>query len=113
MKNFNIKYDFLIVGSGIFGIIVVVELVKRKYKVVVINFDIILYYLVVFIDIIKVVCMEYGIDKEYFFMVEICIDWWKDWNDLFGKKLYNEVGFLMLCKDKIEGDCYSFEKLSY
>ena len=113
MKNPNTKYDFLIVGSGIFGITAAVELAKRKYKVAVINPDTIPHHLAASTDITKVVRMEYGNDKEYFRMAEICIDRWKDWNDLFGKKLYNEVGFLMLCKDKIEGDCHSFEKSSY
>ena len=107
------KYDFLIVGSGIFGITAAVELGKRKYKVAVINPDTIPHHLAASTDITKVVRMEYGTDKEYFRMAEICIDRWKDWNELFGQKFYHEVGFLMLCKDKIESDRHKFEKSSY
>ena len=113
MKNPNTKYDFLIVGSGIFGITTTVELAKRKYKVAVINPDTIPHHLAASTDVTKAVRMEYGSDKEYFRMAEICIDRWKEWNDFFGEELYHEVGYLMLCKDKIESDRNSFEKFSY
>ncbi|GGA13817.1 FAD-dependent oxidoreductase [Okeania sp. KiyG1] len=93
MKNPNTKYDFLIVGSGIFGITAVVELAKRKYKVAVINPDTIPHHLAASTDITKVVRMEYGTDKEYFRMAEICIDRWKEWNDFFWGRIISRSRF--------------------
>lgn len=106
-------YDFLIIGGGIFGLSAAVELAKRKYKVGLINPDSIPHHLAASTDVTKAVRMEYGSDKEYFRMAEICIDRWHGWNDLFGEKLYHEVGYLMLCKDKIESEKHTYEKHSY
>lgn len=104
-------YDFLIVGGGIYGITAAVELAKRKYKVGLINPDSIPHHLAASTDITKAVRMEYGSDKEYFKMAEICIDRWHGWNDFFNEKLYHEVGFLMLCKSHLESDYHSYEKM--
>lgn len=64
--NSRLKYDFLIVGGGIFGITAAVELSKRKYKVGLINPDTIPHHLAASTDVTKAVCMEYGSDREYF-----------------------------------------------
>lgn len=106
-------YDFLIVGGGIFGITTAVELTKRKYKVALLNPNTIPHHLAASTDVTKAVRMEYGSDKEYFRMVEICIDRWKEWNDLFGVNVYREVGYVMLCKDRIESTQHIYEKASY
>ncbi|MEZ4884727.1 MAG: FAD-dependent oxidoreductase [Chitinophagales bacterium] len=107
------KYDILIVGGGVFGITAAVELAKCKHKVGLINPDRIPHHLAASTDITKVVRMEYGSDQEYFRMAEICIDRWKEWNDLLAEKLYHEVGFLMLCKGNMEQKQFTFEKSSY
>lgn len=107
------KYDVLVVGGGIYGITAAVELAKRKYSVGLINPDTIPHHLAASTDVTKAVRMEYGSDREYFQMVELAIGKWLEWNDLFKEKLYHEVGFLMLCKDKIESDRHTFEKHSY
>jgi len=107
------RYDVLIVGCGIFGITAAVELAKRKYKVGVINPDTVPHHLAASTDITKAVRMEYGSDKEYFRMAEICIERWKEWNELFDETVYHEVGFLMLCKSDIESENHSYENFSY
>ena len=106
-------YDFLIIGAGIFGLATAVELVKRKYKVGLINPDSIPHHLAASTDISKLVRMEYGSDTEYFRMAEICIKRWHEWNDLFGEELYHEVGFLLLCTDTLESPQHSYERASY
>ncbi len=106
------KYDFLIIGGGIFGMTTAVELAKRQYKVGLLNPDTIPHHLAASTDVSKIVRMEYGSDQEYFQMVEICIDRWKEWNDFFEETLYHEVGFLMLCQEKIESPRQLYEKQS-
>lgn len=110
MKN---TYEILIIGGGIFGITAAVELAKRKYQVAVINPDSIPHHLAASTDITKAVRMEYGSDKEYFKMAELSINRFHEWNDFFKEKLYHEVGFLMLCKNKLESAAQTFERESY
>ena len=106
-------YDFLIVGGGIFGLSTAVELARRKYKVGLINPASIPHPTAASSDVAKIVRMEYGSDLEYFQMAEICIERWHEWNDLFGKTLYHEVGFVLFCKEPVESDRQSFERHSY
>ncbi|MEM7486193.1 MAG: FAD-dependent oxidoreductase [Bacteroidota bacterium] len=107
------KYDVLVIGGGIYGVTAAVELAKRKHSVALINPDTIPHHLAASTDVTKAVRMEYGSDMEYFKMVEMSIDKWHEWNDLFNEQLYHEVGFLMLCKDSIESEKHTFEKHSY
>jgi len=110
MKN---TYEILIIGGGIFGITAAVELAKRKYKVGLINPGSIPHHLAASTDITKAVRMEYGSDKEYFKMAEMAIGRFHEWNDFFKETLYQEVGFLMLCKDKLENPAQTYERESY
>ncbi len=105
-------FDFLIVGAGIFGISTAIELSKRKYSVGVLNPDTIPHHLAASTDISKAVRLEYGSDREYFEMTEICIERWREWNDFFQTPLYHEVGFLMLGRDSLDSPGHSFEKAS-
>lgn len=107
------NYDFLIIGAGIFGLTSAIELKKRKYSVALLNPDTIPHPLAASTDISKIVRMEYGSDKEYSDMAEICIRKWKEWNDFFGKELYHEIGMLMLCGDRLESGNQEYERKSY
>jgi len=107
------KFDFLIVGGGIFGITAAIELIKRKYTVGLINPGKIPHPEAASTDISKIVRMEYGSDKLYFKMAETCIGRWHEWNDVLGEKLYHEVGFLMLCKETLNSGNQSYEQASY
>ena len=106
------KYDFLIVGSGIFGITAAIALRRRNFRVGILNPDTIPHPLAASTDISKVVRMEYGADREYMDMVETCIDGWQAWNEQFGDTLYHEVGFLMLAKQKAGPGATTFETAS-
>ncbi|MDH3651141.1 MAG: FAD-dependent oxidoreductase [Saprospiraceae bacterium] len=106
------RFDFLIVGAGIFGVSSAIELRKRKYSVALLNPDTIPHHLAASTDISKAVRLEYGSDREYFEMAAICIERWRSWNDLFNADLYNEVGFLMLGKEPLNSPNQSYEKAS-
>jgi glycine/D-amino acid oxidase-like deaminating enzyme len=105
-------YDFLIVGAGIFGISTAIELRKRNYSVCVLNPDTIPHHLAASTDISKAVRLEYGSDREYFEMTEICLERWREWNEFFQTTLYHEVGFLMLGKESLDSPRHTFEKAS-
>lgn len=107
------KYDVLVIGGGIFGVTAAVELAKRKYKVGLLNPDTLPHHMAASTDVTKAVRMEYGSDREYFRMAERSIQLWREWNNVFGKELYHEVGFLMLYRKSIESGEQSFEKFSY
>jgi glycine/D-amino acid oxidase-like deaminating enzyme len=107
------RQDILIIGGGVFGITSAIELTKRKYDVTLINPDRIPHHLAASTDISKAVRMEYGSDIGYFKMAEICINRFHEWNDLFKEELYHEVGFLMLCKEKLESKSQTYERESF
>jgi len=102
-------YDFLIIGAGIFGMSTAIELRKRKYSVAVLNPGSIPHPLAASTDISKAVRMEYGSDREYMDMAEICIKRWREWNEFFGTTLYHEVGLVMLSRNKFSAQKHSFE----
>lgn len=107
------KFDFLIVGAGIFGATAACTLRRRKYRVAILNPGIIPHPLAASTDISKVVRMEYGADREYMDMVDAAIDGWHAWNGHFKETLYHEAGFLMLCKGNSLQNRESFELASY
>ena len=90
------KYDFLVLGAGIFGITTAIELRKKKYSVGILNPGKIPHPLAESTDISKIIRMEYGTDIEYMSMVEECLPVWREWNKFFKDILYHEVGFLLL-----------------
>ena len=107
------KYDFLILGAGIFGITTAIELRKRNYSVGVLNPGKIPHPLAESTDISKIIRMEYGTDIEYMTMVEECLPVWREWNDFFNDSLFHEVGFLLLSRSLLEKDSSGFESASY
>jgi glycine/D-amino acid oxidase-like deaminating enzyme len=107
------KYDFLILGAGIFGITTAIELRKKKYAVAIINPDKIPHPLAESTDISKIIRMEYGSDEEYMDMAIECIRIWKEWNELFHDQLYHETGFLLLSQSPFDDQSKSFEAASY
>ncbi len=103
------KYDFLVVGGGIFGISAAIELARRKHSVGLINPDSIPHHLAASTDISKAVRMEYGPDREYAEMAEISIRRWREWNAFFSDTLYHETGFLMLCRKPLKSVDQQYE----
>jgi glycine/D-amino acid oxidase-like deaminating enzyme len=103
------KYDFLIIGGGVFGLSAAIELRKRRFKVGLLNPDTLPHHLAASTDISKIVRMEYGSDQLYFDMADKAIEEWKDWNDLLGQELYHEIGLLMLMQQTIDHPSQDFE----
>ena len=101
--------DILIIGGGIFGLSAAVELQDRGYQVCLINPDRIPHPLAASTDISKIVRMEYGSDAHYFEMAKQSIEGWREWNDILGEKLYHEIGFLLLCREKLDHPSQRFE----
>lgn len=104
--------DFLIIGGGIFGISTAIELARRGHQVALLNPDRLPHHLAASTDISKIVRMEYGSDAEYFRMARRSMEGWKAWNELLEAGLYHEVGFLMLCQDRIESERQRYEYAS-
>ncbi len=107
------KYDFLVLGAGIFGITTAIELCKKKYSVAIINPGKIPHPLAESTDISKIIRMEYGTDEEYMDMAAECIIKWKEWNNFFHDSLYHETGFLLLSKSLLDAESKNFEAASY
>ena len=107
------KYDFLVIGSGIFGVTAAIALRQHKYRVCLLNPGEIPHPLAASTDISKVVRMEYGADREYMDMVEYCIGGWRAWNELFDETLYHEVGFLMLAGPSGQPGKLTFEQAGF
>ena len=107
------KYDFLVLGAGIFGITTAIELRKKKYSVGILNPGKIPHPLAESTDISKIIRMEYGTDIEYMSMVEECLPVWREWNKFFKDILYHEVGFLLLSATRLEKNLSAFESASY
>ena len=105
--------NYLIIGSGIFGITTAIELRKRGYSVAVINPDNIPHPLAASTDISKIVRMEYGSDEEYMDMAIESMETWREWNDLFGETIYHETGFLVLSLNPLFDEKQVFEKASF
>ena len=114
MRNYEYgemkKYDFIVIGAGIFGVTTAVELAKKKFQVAVLNPDSIPHPRAASTDISKVVRMEYGPDREYADMCERSIEVWKEWNELFQETLYHEVGLLIAMKEALEAPSQTYAR---
>lgn len=107
------KYDFLIIGAGIFGVNAAIELAKRKYTVGLLNPDKIPHPLAASTDISKIIRMEYGSDVEYMEMAADSMKTWRAWNDLLREEIYSETGFILLAGEPMENKRQAFENASY
>jgi glycine/D-amino acid oxidase-like deaminating enzyme len=101
----------VIVGAGAIGLGAALELRSRGFDVTVVeagtppNPD------ASSTDINKAVRMDYGTDEFYARLAERAIDGWRAWNERFADDLYQEVGFLLLSRESLDGE--TFEGQSY
>jgi len=107
------KYDFLILGGGIFGLCTAIELRKQNYTVGLLNPDQIPHPLAASTDISKIVRMEYGTDIEYMDMAIESLEQWRLWNEVLGETIFHETGFLLTSSSSIDDNSQSFEGASF
>ena len=105
--------DFTIIGAGIFGLTTAIELRQQGHSVKVINPTQGPDPAAASYDISKIIRMEYGSDRFYMEAADKCIDIWHDWNIEFGRPLYHEVGFALLCRKPMEDPLQHFELASF
>lgn len=107
------KYDFLVIGAGIFGMTTAIELKKKNYSVAILNPDQIPHPLAASTDISKIIRMEYGTDLEYMEMAIESLETWREWNDFFKEILFHEVGFLLTSSKTMEDASQTYEKACF
>ena len=90
--------DFLVVGSGIFGVTTALSLRRRGYSVTLIDPGPIPCPLAGSTDVSKVVRMEYGNNRQYMRMAIGAIEGFHRLNEQFGETLYHETGVLAASK---------------
>ena len=92
----DLRTEILVVGAGIFGSTVAIELSRRGYKTTLLDEGLAPNPLAASTDISKVIRMEYGRDPQYAEMVAESIVGFRLWNDEFGQELYHETGVVSL-----------------
>jgi glycine/D-amino acid oxidase-like deaminating enzyme len=101
----------LVAGAGIFGVTAARELVRRGWRVTLLDADRAPAPRAASTDISKVIRREYGADLDYLRLAAEAIEGWRRWNDEGPEPLYHEVGLLALAGETLEGEGY--EAASY
>ncbi|MAT53731.1 MAG: sarcosine oxidase [Saprospirales bacterium] len=100
-----------IIGGGVFGLSVALELRQRGHAVRVFDAGPIPHPDASSTDISKLVRADYGADVFYTGLMEQAFPLWQAWNERAGEELYRQVGFLLLSEKAFsEG---GFEHESY
>lgn len=92
----------LVVGAGVFGATVALELRRRGHAVILLEDGPVPHPLAASNDISKVLRMEYGRDEAYMALMEDAFEGWqrwaRDWHAAGEEQLYHETGVLMVCR---------------
>ena len=105
------KYDIVIIGSGIFGITAALELHKRGYSVAVCSSGVIPDPLAASTDISKVIRFDYGFDQDYFELGIEAVKGWHEWNTSLGEEIYFETGVSFLASASLQPGGYEHDSL--
>jgi glycine/D-amino acid oxidase-like deaminating enzyme len=101
----------IVVGAGINGVTVAIELKKRGHNVVLVDPGPLPHPLAASTDISKAVRRAYGADEDYTALADRSIKVWRKWNEEFGQELYHEVGVMFVRQREMKpGD---FEQESF
>lgn len=101
----------IVVGAGINGVTVAIELKKRGHNVVLVDPGPLPHPLAASTDISKAVRRAYGMDEDYTVLADRSIKLWRKWNEEFGQELYHEVGVMFVRQREMKpGD---FEQESF
>src|SRR3990172_4548732 len=101
--------SILVVGGGIFGLTVAIELRRRGRNVSLIDPGPLPHPLASSTDISKMIRMDYGSDELYTAMMEEAFVGWRAWNDEWGEPLYHESGFLILAGGPMQSGGFEYE----
>ena len=88
----------IVVGAGIFGVTAALELVRRGWRVTLVDPGPIPHPRAASTDISKVIRMAYGGDGTYTELMEEAIAIWREWNSSWADPLYHETGVLMMTR---------------
>src|SRR5438552_6256835 len=99
----------IVVGAGINGVTAAIELKKRGHEVVLVDPGPLPHPLAASTDISKAVRAAYGSDEDYTALAERSIKRWRQWNQEFRTKLYNEVGVMFVRRAKMEPGDFEHE----
>jgi glycine/D-amino acid oxidase-like deaminating enzyme len=101
----------IVIGAGINGVTAAIELKRRGHGVTLLDPGPLPHPLAASTDISKAVRSCYGRDEDYTEMAERAIVRWREWNDLFGTKLYHEVGAMFLRQDEMKPGDFEYDTL--
>jgi glycine/D-amino acid oxidase-like deaminating enzyme len=101
--------NVIVVGAGINGVTVAIELKRRGHKVILVDPGPLPHPLAASTDISKAVRAAYGADGDYSELAERSIRIWREWNTQFGVELYHEVGFLFMCRAMMQPGGFEYE----
>jgi glycine/D-amino acid oxidase-like deaminating enzyme len=101
--------NIIVIGAGINGVVAAIELKQRGHSVTIVDPGPLPHPLAASTDISKAVRSCYGADEDYTEMAERAIARWREWNTLFGRTLYHEVGVMFLRQATMQRGEYEFE----
>ena len=99
----------IVVGAGVNGVTAAIELKKRGHAVVLVDPGPLPHALAASTDISKAVRAAYGADEDYTSLAERSIKLWRQWNEKFATKLYQEVGVMFVRRRKMEPGDFEYE----
>jgi glycine/D-amino acid oxidase-like deaminating enzyme len=99
----------IVVGAGINGVTVAIELKKRGHNVVLVDPGPLPHPLAASTDISKAVRRAYGADEDYTALAERSIGLWRKWNQEFGVELYHEVGVMFVRRREMQPGDFEYE----
>jgi glycine/D-amino acid oxidase-like deaminating enzyme len=105
-------HKVLVVGAGIFGTSAALELQRRGHSVTLVDPGPLPHPQAASTDISKMIRMDYGADVFYTELMERAIQGWQSWNRRWGRKLYHQVGFLLLARQPLAPGGFEFESMS-
>src|SRR4051812_9332000 len=99
----------IVIGAGITGVTTALELRRRGHDVTILDPGPIPHPLSASADISKAIRATYGADEEYTALADRAIPVWREWNEMFGEKLYHEVGVMFLCRGEMKPGSFEYE----
>lgn len=97
-----------IIGAGVFGLTAGIELARRGHDVTIYEQSTVPNPLSSSFDVSRAVRADYGDDEYYIDLARICIERWRQWNEISQQTLFHETGFLFLTSKPLEKTDFEF-----